>query len=118
MLFMCPWRCVCLFQTRSYVVCMNHTKLIEALLLNAGVPDDKLSAVMETLVAHQVRVDCIFWQLGVFVWIVTYIVSAQEESSSVYRSLEKFTYCTHSASAEEVKVYFHVHWIEQKPVYT
>ncbi|KAK7104638.1 eIF-2-alpha kinase GCN2-like isoform X2 [Littorina saxatilis] len=40
-------------QTRSYVVCMNHTKLIEALLLNAGVPDDKLSAVMETLVAHQ-----------------------------------------------------------------
>ena len=34
---------------------MNHTKLIEAVLLNAGVPVDKLSPVVETLVAHQVN---------------------------------------------------------------
>ena len=42
------------FQHRPYMLCMNHTKLIEAVLLNAGVPEDKLSAIMETLVAHQV----------------------------------------------------------------
>ena len=74
------------FQNRPYMVCMNHTKLIEAVLLNAGVPEDKLSAIMETLVAHQVLFDTWVVQMWVWVCVCVYVCVCVDGCMFVYHS--------------------------------